>query len=690
MDRNGADRSAPENKALAQELLAIAGETDGILSCEGFLGLGARLKGSGRLREAAAIFSALLQDSLPFEVRDRAASELDSLQGRGSSGMRTEFLLSRLARDASDYRAILPMVLGTAVSSLVRGVSLSRIQGWAARLSAGGLAFAAEVPAFALSARFLAAGRDSGEAGRVGLVAELGSAALSLGLLRVLGQAGIKGAGLLEGIGHPGIPARSRRSLAGLLLPQALMVGGLLIARRLEEGLRWRPRTDDATSLVDAVSTMLCLHVGSSLGRVALGGGLAKLQLEAEYRSRQAPLSLPRLFPEKALVSGLSLMSQEGGEGGVRSGEPPPSSRSFGMKELAALKGRLASSRQEAPERMPDLVVALMKIAFSDRASPEVRKEAGRTLFNDGYFRHWQERLIAEVRPQVERLSGLSEESLADLAGKCMAALELRLAKGEDRQAAELLGPIVYMAFRSQNSAIQNRIAELLIGASNPIVRLGALIHEFPGLNNSVLRVLQWDQYERVLTFNDLLSENPGRRTLGKALLAKFAAAEKESGSRYRPIESVVAALKNPALLSEIHLVMVPETAITKEGIEYQVERLFAPSLAGLRPKLRRRILAEIADEAMRKAEDTSCSRLREIFQDEGLGTFPRGAPMKFFPGIASSKLRELVAKKAVGQEEASALASAFGRLFGELDRNMAAERETLPGYLKFVHPFLN
>ncbi len=297
----------------AREWRQLGLETDPALFFQGALGLADRLREGGELASAAELYAAIAAlDSQPppgpvAEAASRARSRLEALQGQGAFGARFEGLAGRFVRDATDYRMIVPMIAGSVVFQSVRAASLGRLlsgasaawhrRGFGARLSAGLLGYAAEVPVFALSSRGL---RDLGgeavswDGGSV--AKDLAGAAITF--------AALKGSGYLAQRALQGAPSLSGRmqKFQHAALPQVAMFLGLMTAHRVEADLGLRPHVDGATAVTDTLASMFSLGVGSRLGHRVLGDRFARLQRALNLRAAGTVPGPLRLEPTPALA----------------------------------------------------------------------------------------------------------------------------------------------------------------------------------------------------------------------------------------------------------------------------------------------------------------------------------------------------------------------------------------------------
>ncbi|MDL1871080.1 hypothetical protein FBR05_02625 [Deltaproteobacteria bacterium PRO3] len=286
------------NEAQVAELRALGEENHEEIFWRDLLGFAGRLEAAEKLDAAAAVLATAVGAVREGPLQTFAQNRLDAIQGKGAIGGRAEFLLGRFTRDATDSKVILPMMAGSFVYGAVRAAALGRLaattrgawyaQGLAARLTASSLAFAAEVPTFALSARALR--QAGGTAEGPSLKQELGSAALTLGFLKSFAFAGNQAFRGLHGIGENGFARRlaSGTRASQFALSQGAMFTGLLAAHKTEEALGWRPQVDGATTITDTLAAMLSLSVGGHLGHKVLGQHFAAFQAEVRGRSELA------------------------------------------------------------------------------------------------------------------------------------------------------------------------------------------------------------------------------------------------------------------------------------------------------------------------------------------------------------------------------------------------------------------
>ncbi len=692
---------------LREQLNSLAMEGDVLLFHAGLLNLARALKADGEEGAAATLLEVLSGEGVPEKIRTEAKSELGAILGSGSASRRAEHLLSRLAHDATAHPTILSMLAGSVVGRTVGTAVLGRLagsahtsfmtRGFGARLAAGTASFAAEVPVFTLSSRALAgANAPFGE--------DLARAGLTLGALRLFGLAGTRIA--------PKAP-----QLAG----QATAFLGLMTAHQAEVYLGLRPWVDGATTVTDALASLVSLGVGAHLGHKILGPGFARFQ--AEYRLRAAnqdpvqasgeggignsflpsfaKISSPleggphRTPPVRVRWEGAPKGRERGRRdvlmmvGSGESGGPPSSSSKIEVVDLPNLKGRLSAAKQEPLSLLPR-ITELMRIAFNDSHSPEIHRESGITLFREKYYRRWQEMLIQEIRPELEKLRPLSDEYLTNLAKNCLDALEAMIDRGEHVPASKLIGTLVYMVYRPKQRAPQKRFEEILLKHPHPHFRLAALIHHYPDLEVSFLRLLMWRQVERLLIFDDLASANPNRRSFAKSVLNFLRQAESDYGRHGSFIAQVQEALGNPEKLARLKEQFVPETAIQKAAVKEQVTGYFSNALVPLPPETRALYLHLLTEEIMKQVQSMSLLELREIFLEENFTTVVNGAPIKLMPAILSRQIRTMVNNGQMRITDAKVLISNLERSVAFLNSLFFTMGYIPKDYMRFVDPFTN
>lgn len=285
--------SGLEDHAL-RERRALEAETDPILYSESLLSLAGREERGEHPELAARYYSELLQDeAAPAGARERARRRLDGLRGEGDVGVRAEYLLGRIFREATDPSALLAMTLAGAVFRGVRVLSLARslsrpaagflTRGFGARLLAGTLGYAAEATVFpvALRAGNLALGRSQDWSASA-LGHELGSSFLTLGALRA-----------------GGVLPRFLAAENTLLRPfaeQVGMFGGILLGHQAETLLGLRARSGASSMLVDGLATLLQFNLAGRIQRGLVGSSFSAWERGLDARAatlERLPLEPP-------------------------------------------------------------------------------------------------------------------------------------------------------------------------------------------------------------------------------------------------------------------------------------------------------------------------------------------------------------------------------------------------------------
>ncbi|MCC6272314.1 MAG: PAS domain S-box protein [Deltaproteobacteria bacterium] len=284
------------------ELEALGREPDAGLFFESLLAFGRRCESEDRPDAALAVYGLLREGTGISNIEARATQRLQAIQGVGATGPRAEFLLRRLAVEASDPALILSMGLAGAAYRVSRLGLLGRLavspaantftRGFGAQATAGLGAFLVEASAFTLTAHGLndALGRTQDWSPR-GLGHSWAAGALTLGSLKFFGWAG--GRLYQRALGAEGLAAAASPGLGRTLFQQGSMFAGILSAHRLEEALGLRGRRDGATTLVDGLATLLQFNVAGRLSHHAFGEGWRAwergLDLHAEAIARRLP-----------------------------------------------------------------------------------------------------------------------------------------------------------------------------------------------------------------------------------------------------------------------------------------------------------------------------------------------------------------------------------------------------------------
>ncbi len=319
--------------AAAAEWASLASESDPRLRAEGLLSLAARQENAGDTAAAASIYAAIPEITNEAPLLARSRDRLALLQGGGTLGGHSEWLLRRFAAEAADPAMLLSMGLAGTCFRLTRLGVLSRLtgapaanfltRGFGARALAGVAAFALEAPTFAVSARLFhqGMGRDQDWSANA-VTRDLASAYLTLGGLKLAGWAG---AGLYSRFGAA---QTSRAALLQGLFQQGSMLTGVLLGHGLERLAGLRPAQPFSSSLVDSLAMLLQFHVAGNLGRSFLGEGFQSWERGLDLRAQQLSSSPPPLrfrlpVSEPLLVPAGSVPAKEI--------SPPESNRLYSM-----------------------------------------------------------------------------------------------------------------------------------------------------------------------------------------------------------------------------------------------------------------------------------------------------------------------------------------------------------------------
>jgi len=358
---DGQNARAELGEATFQEILSLAQEPDPTLMATGLLRVAQRLLDRGQLDWALKIEEGLRSGAKDPALAQKAEARAQAILGQGAGGARFEFLLQRLAKDATDYKTILPMMAGSFVGQLAETAVLGRLAGtarsgwlasrWAPRVIAAGSGYVPEFLTFGLLNRAMERKPEGS------LLEELERSALSIGALKAMGFLGNQAFLRFHGFGAQGLPTR----LLGLakadqiLMPQLSIFSGLLLSHQLEERWGLRRKTDGATFAMDTLASMLSLSVGAHLGQAVLGPRFAGMQQELGFRAgiygaqvATGPESVDlRDFLPAALASNQGMkglkteilmmgMGDSGGGGGVPTAESE--AREFTKLQVAALR----------------------------------------------------------------------------------------------------------------------------------------------------------------------------------------------------------------------------------------------------------------------------------------------------------------------------------------------------------------
>lgn len=283
-------------KAGLAEWNELAHEQDTGLRSAGMLGLAKRLQSEERFAAASQVYAAIAADENNSQ-KEKAQGELAAMSGQGPWGLRAEFLLHRFAQEATRPSSILAMGAAGFAYRLTRAATLSRLalspagfftRGFGLQASGFLLGFSAETIAFTGVGKATAA--LSGEAvdlSREAFLRDWAAGALSLGVLKGAGALA-QGVGARWAVGTSFLPRVTRT-----VLPQAAMFGGLLVAQRVEQSLGLREGIRGGHPYLDAMVSLLHLHVGGRLAGRFLGAETHGLEAHLMKNSERLSLSEP-------------------------------------------------------------------------------------------------------------------------------------------------------------------------------------------------------------------------------------------------------------------------------------------------------------------------------------------------------------------------------------------------------------
>ncbi|MFO1463048.1 MAG: hypothetical protein U1F66_04675 [bacterium] len=337
------------SRPVLEELFSLSRGCDAEGLAEALLSIGAVQERQGRIESAAELYQAVLSlrgsGAGLNPVCDRAERRLNAVLGRGDALPRAEFLLRRLASEATEPTALLGMAAAGFAFRLTRLATLSRLaasptanfltRGLGARAVASLAGFGVEATVFPYAGRLAnaALGRHQDWSARAQF-RDLAGSFLTLGGLRVMGWAAGAGFNRLHGIDPltgqatrlAGFSAISQR-----LVPQVGMFGGILLGHHLEERFGLREHHDSATTMVDSLAMLLQFNVAGALQRHAFGARVhaweQSLDLQAEglargISGRGTPEARRPLFNLTESLGGLQPALATAGVAGEPAGRP--------------------------------------------------------------------------------------------------------------------------------------------------------------------------------------------------------------------------------------------------------------------------------------------------------------------------------------------------------------------------------
>ncbi|HKY62958.1 MAG TPA: hypothetical protein VJR29_06030, partial [bacterium] len=329
-----------------EEVLSLGGDCDRELRDQALLQIAGRLENLDRLAPAAAIYSTISSGN--DAVASRARARLDAMNGVGMTGARVEFLARRFFHEACRPEMLIGMGAAGLTFRMTRLAAGARLAGslesaWQIRTAATGAGFLAETVAFTGATKVAGAAfgvPQDWSAPAVGR--EWASGALALLGLKTMG--GLSSAALRRWVrGSGAFDVFSRTAL-----PQAAMLGGIMIGHRLEAAAGLREHRDGGTDLVDSLVLLAHFNIAGRIlhGVSGPGGRRFEAALEAQtqaiHSARRSRLSA-ELWP--SILGGPRWVQANGpglamiGNGGESRPEPM---RNEGSSEALA-------ERPEAP-----------------------------------------------------------------------------------------------------------------------------------------------------------------------------------------------------------------------------------------------------------------------------------------------------------------------------------------------------
>lgn len=396
-----AQRQALESRfgeAGIQELLTLAQESDSQLFFESLSRFGARQEAANRLDLAATVYG-LVQSQGEGTTAAQAGRRLDAILGRGAGGARAEFLLRRLAHEASEPSALIAMGVAGTAFRLTRLATLSRLastpagnfltRGFGARTVASLTGFAVEATLFPVAGRVAneAFGRSQDWSVQA-LRRDIASSFLVLGGLKLSGWAANSAFNRIHGINPLTGEAQRLAGFSGVsqqLIPQIGMLGGIMLGHQLEERLGLREHVDGATSMVDSLAMLLQFNVAGRLTQHAFG---------------------PRFHAwEQGLDRQTELLARQNTGGRSRLGNPLPSIFGSVMTgpELVTPEGIRMSAVEDGRERPGDLHSQMTMSGEGEGGGRILPSESsGGNGFGDGGGRRVPQERLAEARRQLD------------------------------------------------------------------------------------------------------------------------------------------------------------------------------------------------------------------------------------------------------------------------------------------------
>lgn len=316
-----------------EELNSLYQEKDPALFFHGLLLFGSRLE-QRDLWDGAASTYLLIGEALSakpsaknnfsspslLKIQTQAQERLNAILGRGAVGPRLEFLIGRFLHEITDPAPIVAMGLAGTVFKLGKLASLSHLhsnpslnfftRGGGAKALANVAGFLLEVPTFTFATKGVEAALGK-KTSLEKISNELASGALFLGPLKFMAWGSASLFNRIHRINPLGSSPHSMGILtkaSQIIFPQAGMLAGILMGHRLEEIAGLKKAQAGATTLTDALVSLLHFNVAGHLTRRAFGEGFHAFERLLEIQAHL--LTRPAGSPFEILAAGSAQFSE--------------------------------------------------------------------------------------------------------------------------------------------------------------------------------------------------------------------------------------------------------------------------------------------------------------------------------------------------------------------------------------------
>ncbi len=318
-----------------EELFSIAQNSDPFCYLTQLQHFGLRLKrrpgpaAALVMRELAAGATTLLgspeEKARAKDIVQRAQLELQVLEGSGPLGLRLEYLGSRFVEEATDPWMLVGFGVAGMAYKTTRLATLSRLlakPSWLARgpvasLLASGAGLGVETPSFVFVTK---AGHQLSGAPQdwspQTLQREILATGMTLFFLKGAGALSTQAFHRLHGI-DPVLHLPSRlpgmTKFSQAILPEAGMLGGIMLGHRVEQVAGLRPEVPGSNPLAEGLVTLLQFKVAGSLSDRLWGPRFHAWQRELEIRPQQLKTQQGKTSTLESL--GLNLQPSWGSQG---------------------------------------------------------------------------------------------------------------------------------------------------------------------------------------------------------------------------------------------------------------------------------------------------------------------------------------------------------------------------------------